>query len=145
MSALKTARESRVASLTLGRRFLQLGIDLDDQADQPLLREALRVDKQNVHHCTAFGLTAATLSIPAEWATAAYLQQSLTGLISACQRLLPLGQNAASRLLWMLKPAILAAVERSQPLTIFEVVAFTPLLDIASMRHPTLETRLFIS
>jgi urease accessory protein len=142
LGALKTARESRTASLTLGRRFMQLVLDLDDQ---PLLREAARISKQNNHHCAAFGLVAGVLAVPVDLAVAAYLQQSIIGLISACQRLLPLGQSAASRLLWELKPALLNAVEHSQTLTIDTVSSFTPLIDLASMRHPLLETRLFIS
>ena len=142
LSALKTARESRTASLTLGRRFLQLVLDLHDQ---PLLRDAMQLNKQNTHHCAAFGLVAGSLAVPIELAVGGYLQQSLFGLISACQRLMPLGQSGASRLLWELKPAILAAVERSQMLTIDDAVSFTPLIDLASMRHPMLETRLFIS
>ena len=142
LSAIKTARENRTASLTLGRRYLQLVLDLNHQ---PLLLEALQLSKQNIHHCTAFGLVAGVLAVPVEMAVAGYLHQSLVGLISACQRLLPLGQSAASRLLWELKPSIAATIERCQRLTIDEVVSFTPLIDLSSMRHPTLETRLFIS
>ena len=44
----------------------------------------------------------------------AYLNQSVAGLVSACQRLMPLGQTAASQLLWALKPAILEAVDEAE-------------------------------
>ena len=58
----------------------------------------------------AFGVAAAFVGIPEEFAALAYLQQSVTGLVSACQRLMPLGQVAASRIIWNLKPAIREAV-----------------------------------
>jgi urease accessory protein len=67
------------------------------------------------------------------------LQQSVAGLVFACQRLMPLGQVAAARVVWNLKPAIERAAAQE------EISCFTPLLEIASMRHRSLETRLFIS
>ena len=68
----------------------------------------------------------------------------MTALVSACQRLLPLGQTQAHQILWNLKPAILAAVERSAA-SPRSTSSFTPLLDVASARHATLYTRLFMS
>jgi urease accessory protein len=69
----------------------------------------------------------------------AYLHQSVAGLISACQRLMPLGQSAAARILWNLKPAIARSAHRE------EVWCFSPYPELASMRHQLLGTRLFIS
>jgi urease accessory protein UreF len=58
--------------------------------------------------------------------------------------LLPLGQTQAHQIIWNLKPAIIAAVERRvmEPAL---TSSFTPLLDVASARHATLYTRLFMS
>jgi urease accessory protein len=130
--ARRVARESREAALKLGRRFSQLM--------NALLGEALLSDHSS--YPIAFGLTGAHLGIAEEAIAAAYLRQSLAGLISACQRLMPLGQVAASRMIWNLKPAIAAAVLASENR---EVGCFTPLPEVASMRHALLETRLFIS
>jgi urease accessory protein len=83
-----------------------------------------------------------------ETATAlAYLQQSLTGLVSACQRLMPLGQSQASQILWNLKPALVNVIAQSQSSRYDEqdLTCFTPLVELAGMRHPALATRLFIS
>jgi urease accessory protein len=145
LDALKMARESRAASTALGRRLLQLALDLEDR---PVLRaawQAARDKKVGVHHCAAFGLVSGVLEFREHNSVVAYLQQSLAGLVSACQRLMPLGQNAAMRIMWDLKPAIVAAASRSQGVDIDDLAAFTPLVDIASMRHPGLTTRLFIS
>lgn len=147
LSARKVARESRAASATLGRRFLQLAHEL---GEWPLLEEASRLAKQqgvDVHHSTAFGLTGGVLSLSEETTALAYLHQSLAGLISACQRLMPLGQSQASRILWRLKPDLIEAcgASRDSHLDYDEATCFTPLLDLGSMRHPALATRLFIS
>lgn len=136
ISAMKPARETRDASIVLGRRFLELAAAL---TEDPSLAELIAAGC-DVHLAAAFGRTARALRATPETAAAAYLHQSLAGLISACQRLLPLGQRQASLILWRLKPAILAAVERATGATCFQ-----PALEIASMRHPALTTRLFVS
>jgi urease accessory protein len=140
LGARKLARESRAASSALGRRFLRLAASIS--ANQLLIAAA---DLQaETHLAPCFGLVAGTLGIAPGTAAAAYLQQSITALISACQRLLPLGQTQAHQILWNLKPAIIAAVERraADPAL---ASSFTPLLDVASARHATLYTRLFMS
>jgi urease accessory protein len=128
LSARKPARESREASLKLGRRFAQL---VNSIAGTRIATD--------LHYCIAFGAAFSALAIDEDAAVLAYLQQSVAGLVSACQRLLPLGQVAAARVVWNLKPAIEKAAFQK------ELSCFTPLLEIASMRHPQLETRLFIS
>jgi urease accessory protein len=145
--AFKLARESRVASATLGRRLLELAGTLSQSATLSAASVAARQSGVDVHHCAAFGLTGAALGIDEEATLLAYLHQSLTNLVSACQRLLPLGQKQATRMLWNLKPVLAAlvkdAVERECDLS--EVACFAPLLELGSMRHPSLATRLFIS
>jgi urease accessory protein len=127
--ARKPARESREASLKLGRRFAAL---VNEVLRAPAIPDGL-------HYCVAFGAAAAALDVPRDPAALAYLQQSVAGLVSACQRLMPLGQVAASRTIWNLKPAIARAAYGK------EVWCFLPFPELASMRHGSLQTRLFIS
>lgn len=168
LSARKLARESRAASAALGRRLLQLACALDELPPLAEASEAARRAGCDVHHCTAFGLAAGALGLDEGATINAYLHQSLSGLISACQRLMPLGQTRAQQILWSLKPAIVAAAasydieggafnddsvirDSDNAATeefdgvCNEVCCFTPLLDLASMRHTTQTTRLFIS
>lgn len=93
----------------------------------------------NLHYPVAFGAAGAALDIPVDAAALAYLNQAIGGLVSACQRLMPLGQAAASRILWNLKPAIVRAAFSE------EALCFSPYAELASMRHGSIETRLFIS
>lgn len=130
-AARKPARESREASFKIGRRFVELFNTLSGSQFP-----------RNLHYPVAFGAAGAVAGIAEEPLAMAFLQQSITGLISACQRLLPLGQVAASRMLWNLRPAIILAASNSETL---ESPCFTPLPELGSMRHSLLETRLFIS
>jgi urease accessory protein len=131
--ARKLARESREASFKLGRRFAEL---VNAIGEAPLV-------ETDLPYCVAFGAAGAALCIAEAAVVQAFLQQSVTGLVSACQRLMPLGQTAAHRMIWNLQPAIARAA--SDHFSIGEVSCFTPLPEIASMRHGWLETRLFIS
>jgi urease accessory protein len=129
--ARRPSRESREATLKMGRRFCDL------------VRNVAGITMPSpLHYPIAFGLAGATLGIAEESVVLAYLQQSITGLISASQRLMPLGQIAASRMIWNLHPFVHKVASSSESL---EVSCFNPLPELASMRHSSLETRLFIS
>jgi urease accessory protein len=130
-NARRPARESREALLKIGRRFIELFHEMTGS----------RLSA-NVSYPIAFGAAGAVLRIPEEPVALAYLQQSIKGLVSACQRLMPLGQVAASQLLWNLRRPIAEATASSESLECF---CFSPLPEMGSMRHPGIETRLFIS
>ncbi len=140
-AARRPVRESREASAAMGKRFLDLAARL---SNSDLLQEAAERGSE-VHLALCFGLTAGVMGIDPELAAAVFLQQSLTTLISCCQRLLPLGQTRAHEILWRLKPAIVEAARLGADTSPGDVFCFSPLLDVASARHPSLHTRLFIS
>lgn len=147
VDAYKTARESRNASITLGRRLLQLALSLTEQTTPAIILQQAKEQRGACHYCAAFGLIGAVLGIDEDTTVLAYLHQSLAGLISACQRLLPLGQSQASAMLWHLKSTLLEVAVASEVLALHpeNIAVCTPLLDLGSMRHPHLMTRLFIS
>jgi urease accessory protein len=132
LSARKAPRESRDASLALGRRFLSLSSHL-----LPSLPPVA-----DTHYATAFGLVTALAGIDERSAVLAWLHQSITAWVSAAQRLAPVGQTRASEILWSLKPL---QAEITQSSACVDVACFTPVPEIASMRHAKLATRLFIS
>jgi urease accessory protein len=152
LSARKTARESRIGSLTLGRNFLSTVMALDDL---PLLGKLLSPNEQDkhepelrrgaAHYCLAFGLVAGLLGFDGRRTVVTYLHQSIAGMVSGCQRLLPLGQTEAARILWNLKPLVVEIAERSVACGCDGVFSFMPLLDWGAMEHPALSTRLFVS
>jgi urease accessory protein len=145
LSALKPARESRAASAVLGRNFLQAALLLGDFTVLREAREASLKATSLIHHAAAFGLVSAAFAFDETRAVLACLHQMTSSLVSACQRLLPIGQNEATRILWNLKPAIIEAAILSASYTLDQVSCFMPLLDWGAMEHPALTTRLFIS
>ncbi len=145
--AWKPARESRTASAVLGRRLLQFAIGMEEHVLLRAALEAALAQGVAVHHAPVFGLIGGALGLGEGATMQAYLQQAVNGLLSACQKLLPLGQNHASAILWKLKPALLAAAQTGgggdgSPAAFF---ASTPLVDVGGMRHAYLPVRLFIS
>lgn len=148
LAAMKPGRESRAGSAALGHNLLQLVASL---ADAPPVRKTLEACRAGgakgpvIHHSIAFGLAAGALGFDESSAVLAYLHQVAASLISACQRLLPLGQTRAAKILWDLKPAIVSAAVQSAGCRPEETTSFTPLADWGAMRHPALATRLFIS
>jgi urease accessory protein len=145
LSAMKPARESRSGSASLGRNFLAAVGGLGDFA---VVREAQRVSKDAgglIHHSVAFGLGSGALEFEANRTVLAFLHSCAASLVSACQRLLPLGQSAATRILWELKPAIVETMQQSTGCSVENAWCFMPLLDWGGMEHPALTTRLFIS
>lgn len=137
LSAMKPARELREASLRLGKRLSTLAMHG--------LGISCRYGSEQAHVPLLFGHLGSCLCLDRDDVAAAYLHQSLTGLVSACQRLLPLGQSEAASLLWRLKAAMLETAKAASETSTEDVCLCQPLLELASSRHPDLHTRLFIS
>jgi urease accessory protein len=149
LSALKPARESRSGSAALGQNLLQIVSALGNFSIINRVLGSLRARPTGkgaaIHHATAFGLAAGVLGFDESRTVLAYLHQSIASLVSACQRLLPLGQTRAARILWDLKPSIAATAASSAMCRLEDAACFTPLFDWGAMHHPALATRLFIS
>jgi urease accessory protein len=145
LSSRKMARESRAGSASLGKNFLTAVAGLGEFA---VVHGALKASRECgglIHHGVAFGLACGAMGIAEERAVAAYLHQSIASLMSACQRLMPLGQSAATKILWELKAAMIGAAARSAECSVDDVSCFMPVLEWGAMEHPGLTTRLFIS
>ena len=83
----------------------------------------------DLHHATAFGLIGGHWRLGEEATVLAFLQQMMTGLVSACQRLMPLGQQRAQSILWALQPIVAATAQRVATAEDEAPPAFTPLLE----------------
>jgi urease accessory protein len=135
MNARRPAREGREGSIAIGRRLLRLARHLD-----PSIAEL-----PDPHYSCAFGYVAGVMGIDEGATVLAFLHQAVAGWISACQRLLPLGQTQAAHIAWQVKPTIVDTAFRAAQIDPRSAPSFTPLLELASMQHPHLGTRLFIS
>lgn len=93
----------------------------------------------------ALGDAARQMDMAVEPVAALYLQSFAGNLVSAAQRLMPLGQTAAQGVLARLAPLCAELAAGTEGLTLEDMVSCTFLSDVASMKHETLEPRLFQS
>lgn len=96
-------------------------------------------------HAAVFGAAAARGGISLDAALTAYLQAFAANLMSAGLRLGIVGQSDGQRILAALEPMVAAAVVTSLARNTEDFGSTTFALDLASMAHETLYTRLFRS
>jgi urease accessory protein len=140
--ATKPAAELREASRQMGKQALRIFADLHEH---PLVQEfsaAVANGTAHGHHPVAYGIAAGVLGWPPEELAAAYLYANCALLVNASLRLMPLGQLAGQRILWNIQPLIAKLSLEIQSVREEDIWTFAPLLEIASMRHESLEARL---
>jgi urease accessory protein len=144
-SALRTAREARLASENIGRQRVELMVALHGH---PLARELVhRGAEGGWPHSTAVAaaLEGRVFGAPLPAVLAGLTYAALSSLLAAAMKILRLGQNASQSLLTEalgLAPAVIADAENT-PLA--EIGWFNPWLDIAAARHEAADVRMFIS
>jgi len=144
-SALKTAREGRVASENIGRQRAELCASLHASAlAQEFIRRA-SAEGWPFSAPISAGLEGRVVGAPLTAVLAGVSYSNLAALIAAAMKLLRLGQNGAQSLLTealSAAPVLIAAAETT-PLD--EIGWFNPWLDIAAARHESSDARMFIS
>jgi urease accessory protein len=91
------------------------------------------------------GVAAAGHGIPAPLAANAYLHAFAANLVSACVRLVPLGQTDGQRLIAALEPLVASVALDAGRASLDDLGGAVALNDICAMRHETQYTRLFRS
>ena len=142
LAATKVPRELRLESRHLGRSFLRGVMVL---SPPPLVQEFRnRVQKGAIpgHHAVVFGMAAHEFGLPESSALPAFLYAIASGLAAAAIRLVPLGQSDGQRLLHDLQPYCARLVQRFAHIDPEDAWSGTPGLDIRSMQHERLYSRL---
>lgn len=93
----------------------------------------------------AVGAAAARQNIPVDLTAGFYLQATISNLISAAQRLMPLGQTDAQAMLASLTPLCQGIAAQTREAGLDDMHSSTFLSDISAMRHETQEPRIFRS
>jgi len=145
LAAYKVPRELRQESQHTGQAFLRAAMALEPAPlVQAFWAQVQRGDTPG-HHALVFGLVAQRLGGDVESTLLAYLYTVLTGLVAAALRLVPLGQSDGQRLLHELAPLGLDLIAQYGALQPEEAWGATPGLDIRSMQHERLYSRLYRS
>ncbi|MDR3271727.1 MAG: urease accessory protein UreF [Peptococcaceae bacterium] len=144
LTAYRPAVELRRANQRMGRAFLRAfremypGTELD--AYQGTLAET-----SGGNYAVIFGKACAIMGIAREFAVSGFLFNSLNNLIQAGIKLIPLGPSEGHAILFSLYEAVAATAQRALRMNEEELGSFVPALDIASMKHERLYTRLYMS
>ncbi|HEX7896893.1 MAG TPA: urease accessory UreF family protein [Planctomycetota bacterium] len=139
LDALKAPRELRESSRSLGRRRMKVS------AVPAAYRARVEAGASPGHQAVVTGAHLALAGASRAEAMTAFAYQSAAGLVAAAMKLGPLGQTRAQEILETIGESMAARVAAADLVTVDGLGAFTPLLDIAALRHETASTRLFIS
>jgi len=144
--AMKTARELREASTTIGRSFLTEAAAVLPEDD--LLRawhERVESGASPGNYAVAFHAAAAAADVTEHDALLAWGYQSVAQMVGALLRLGQLGHRGAQTILSRLRPVVERGVRDLLAQDPDAPSSFAPVLEIASMRHERQYSRLFRS
>jgi len=145
LTALKLTRETREASIKMGHAFLRTVSNIFDWENVARYRRAAADGGCVGHYATAFGVAAADAGVSATEALLAFLHAALYGVVGVAARIVPLGQLDSQRVLAGSWPQIIACAATALGLTLDDLSVSATVLDIASMRHERLYSRLCMS
>lgn len=144
-SALKTAKEARLAADNIGRQRTELIATLRPHPLASAYLKRAAAEGWPYSAAIAAALEGRVLGAPLPAVLGGVYYASLAAVLSAAMKLLRLGQNASQSLLTELlqqAPAVIAAAEQVPQ---EEIGWFNPWLDIAAARHEHADSRMFIS
>jgi urease accessory protein len=145
LDAMKTVPEFRAASVQMGRQTLRIAAGVGDDGYLVALARAAGEGLTPGHHAPVFGAALGRAGADGESAAAAFLYATASLLVGAGLRLLALGQLDGQRVLTAARPRVARLAAAAARATAEDMWAFTPALELACLRHATLDGRLFRS
>ena len=147
ISAWKLARETREASISIGRRRLAALRTIHGMENGVLaaLADAIARGEAHGHHLTVCAVQALVEGFPIDAALAAYFYQTIGGVCSAALKIIRIGQDGCQRVLRHALASAEKIIRASLDMDRDDAGWFDPLLEIAAMRHEFANERLFIS
>jgi urease accessory protein UreF len=140
--AFQPSAELKLETLSQGEAFCAAVVQGWPCKAMDVLRQ---VAPDNVPYPVAVGVACAGHGIGRSQALHSWLHASVSNLVSAAIRLVPLGQNQGQRLLAGIEPAIRTARDQAADLPLSRLTTNCLMADICSMQHETQHTRLFRS
>jgi urease accessory protein len=143
--SMRLAKELREGSLQAGRQLLKVMGALHSSALLERFAGEVEAGKAWGHHPVVFALVCGALEISSEDSVMAYLYQTVSSIVSAGIRLIPLGHLDGQRAIEAIRPVALKIAEELVELSEDDLSSFAPAVEIRAMRHECLYTRLFRS
>jgi urease accessory protein len=145
LTALKLTRETREASIKIGHAFLRTVSSTFGWEGVAQYRRATAEGWCVGHYATGFGVAAADASVSAREALLAFLHSALYSILGVAARIVPLGQLDVQRALAGSWPQIVDCAKTALVLDLEDLSVPATFLDIASMHHERLYSRLCMS
>jgi urease accessory protein len=145
LDAMKCVPEFRSASVQMGRQTLRVAGALGDDGLIAALAAAVAQGLTPGHHAVVFGAALGRAGASATAAATAYLHSTAALLVGAALRLVSLGQVDGQRVLAAQRARIARLASVAAAAAADDMWSFNPGLEIAGIRHATLEMRLFRS
>ena len=143
-TATLTSHERRLEATAQGAAFRRIA---RSTADRPVLALLVAIDDEDLPYPLVAACLMAGHAIPLRSALTAFLHGAVANLVSAAQRLIPLGQTDGQLAMRALRMPLFNAVSRAESLPDgdpFEAMGNACLLaEMACMSHETQYTRLF--
>jgi len=108
-------------------------------------REVWALDLPDLLLPLAIGRAARLMDLPQQPVAALYLQAFASNLTAAAQRLMPLGQTSAQRVLDRMSPVCAGIARETETAGVADLYSNCFLSDIAAMRHEARQPRIFQS
>ncbi len=145
LEAMKPVPETREASRQMGRQTLRVAAALGADEVLAALARVVGDGLAPGHHAAVFGAALGRAGVEPEVAAAAYLHSTAALLVGAALRLIALGQLDGQRVLAAMRPRIARLAAAAATARPGDMWSFNPGLELAGLRHATLEARLFRS
>lgn len=142
---IKLSPETRKASAMMGRQFLHTVRSLNDNELIMLWYEKLKNKEIKGHYSIVYGIYAAIIGADVKMALEMFLYSSVTALVQNAVRAVPLGQMSGVKTVFTLLPVIQETARQVMTLNLNDLDNNSIALEIASMKHEFLHSRLFIS
>lgn len=145
LTATKAPKEIRIASQKLGTRLIKIFQRNVESSLINALEQEIKQKKVQGHYPIIFAIYAQALEIPLQDALFAFYYNAAVGLVTNSVKLIPLGQLDGQDMLFELNKTFPKLVEETLVLPRDLVGTCSTGLDIRSMQHEHLYSRLYMS
>ncbi|MBL78635.1 MAG: urease accessory protein UreF [Nitrosomonadaceae bacterium] len=144
-TALKSAKEIRLASQKLGIRLIKIFKRYKEYKLIERYEAAIAKNQASGHYCVSFGIYGFLLGIPIEETLYAYYYNTAIGLVTNSVKLVPLGQLDGQDIMFRLQNLLEKLVSETLIIDKSLVGMLDTGLDIRCMQHEKLYSRLYMS
>lgn len=141
--AAKVTKESRESSLRMGKAFMRIMADIIEDEHLSKIKSLCR--PEGISYPVVYGAVCGRLKLDIGDSMKAFVFSTVNALVQSAVKLIPLGNKQAQQILLELYPVMARASEESLEININDISNFCPGLDIASIQHEYLSTRLYMS